>query len=56
MNDPARVRNFTVGDPQPVELLGTYHDHMSLVADDFVVPLAFDGPGFRLEPLGSQHN
>jgi hypothetical protein len=29
---------------------------MSLVADDFVVPLSFDGPGFRLEPLGPQHN
>jgi len=29
---------------------------MSLVADDFVVPLSFDGPGFRMEPLGPQHN
>jgi hypothetical protein len=39
-----------------VELLDTYHDHMSLVADDFVVPLSLDGPGFRMEPLGPQHN
>jgi hypothetical protein len=29
---------------------------MSLVADDFVVPLEFAGPGFRMEPLGPQHN
>ncbi len=34
----------------------TYHGHMSLVADDFAVPLSFEGPGFRLEPLGPQHN
>ena len=34
------------------ELVRTYPDGMSLVADDFVVPLSFDGPGFRLEPLG----
>ena len=27
-----------------------------LVPDDFVVPLDFDGPEFRLEPLGPQHN
>ena len=29
---------------------------MSLVADNFVVPLSFHGPGFRMEPLGPQHN
>ncbi len=29
---------------------------MSLVADTFVVPLSFECPGFRLEPLGPQHN
>lgn len=29
---------------------------MSLVPDEFVVPVAFDGPGFRMEPLGPQHN
>jgi hypothetical protein len=29
---------------------------MSFVPDDFVVPLSFDGPGFRMEPLGPQHN
>jgi len=29
---------------------------MSFVPDDFVVPLTFDGPGFRMEPLGPQHN
>jgi hypothetical protein len=29
---------------------------MSLVPDTFVVPLSFDGPGFRLEPLGPRHN
>ncbi len=29
---------------------------MSLVPADFVVPLGFEGPGFRLEPLGPQHN
>ena len=29
---------------------------MSLVADDFVVPLSFDCPGFRMEPLGPRHN
>ena len=27
-----------------------------LVPDDFDVPLAFEGPGFRLEPLGPEHN
>jgi len=27
-----------------------------LVAEDFVVPLRLDGPGFRLEPLGVRHN
>lgn len=26
------------------------------VSFDFEVPLEFDGPGFRLEPLGPQHN
>ena len=26
------------------------------VPDDFEVPASFDGPGFRLEPLGPQHN
>ena len=29
---------------------------MSLVPADFEVPLIFDGPGFRMEPLGPQHN
>ena len=29
---------------------------MRLVPDDFVVPSRFDGPGFRMEPLGPQHN
>ncbi|HUS42621.1 MAG TPA: hypothetical protein VMY16_08135 [Ilumatobacteraceae bacterium] len=29
---------------------------MSFVAADFVVPLGFDGPGFRLDPLGPHHN
>ncbi len=33
-----------------------YHDEMPLVDDDFVVPLGFVGPGFRLEPLGPHHN
>jgi hypothetical protein len=27
-----------------------------LVPDEFGVPVAFEGPGFRLEPLGPQHN
>lgn len=27
-----------------------------LVPDEFDVPLTFDGPGFRLEPLGAVHN
>ena len=27
-----------------------------LVPDEFDVPLAFRGPGFRLEPLGPEHN
>ena len=27
-----------------------------LVPDDFDVPVAFEGPGFRLEPLGPIHN
>jgi len=26
------------------------------VPDDFEVPLELDGPGFRLEPLGPEHN
>ena len=26
------------------------------VSDDFVVPTDFEGPGFRLEPLGPVHN
>lgn len=26
------------------------------VPDDFEVPRSYDGPGFRLEPLGPQHN
>lgn len=26
------------------------------VPTDFGVPLRFDGPGFRLEPLGAEHN
>jgi hypothetical protein len=29
---------------------------MSFVPADFVVPLSLEGPGFRLEPLGPQHN
>ncbi|MBT8165866.1 MAG: N-acetyltransferase [Acidimicrobiia bacterium] len=28
----------------------------SFVPDDFVVPIDFEGPGFRLEPLGPEHN
>ena len=28
----------------------------SFVPDDYVVPLGLTGPGFRLEPLGPQHN
>ena len=28
----------------------------SFVPDSFVVPRSFAGPGFRLEPLGPQHN
>lgn len=28
----------------------------SFVPDDFVVPMTLTGPGFRLEPLGPQHN
>jgi hypothetical protein len=28
----------------------------AFVPDDFVVPLGLIGPGFRLEPLGPQHN
>lgn len=27
-----------------------------LVPDDYTVPTAFSGPGFRLEPLGPAHN
>ncbi len=29
---------------------------MSLVPDEFDVPLTFEGPGFRMEPLGPEHN
>jgi len=29
---------------------------VSFVADDFVVPLRFDGLNFRMEPLGPLHN
>ncbi len=29
---------------------------MPFVPEDFEVPLSFDGPGFRLEPLGPPHN
>jgi hypothetical protein len=29
---------------------------MTLVPDDFEVPTTFEGPGFRFEPLGPQHN
>jgi hypothetical protein len=28
----------------------------SFVPDDFAVPMSLTGPGFRLEPLGPQHN
>ncbi len=28
----------------------------SFVPDDYIVPLSLTGPGFRLEPLGPQHN
>jgi hypothetical protein len=28
----------------------------AFVPDDFIVPTSFDGPGFRLEPLGPEHN
>lgn len=28
----------------------------SFVPEEYVVPLALSGPGFRLEPLGLQHN
>jgi hypothetical protein len=28
----------------------------SFVPDDYVVPLSLTGPGFRLEPLGPEHN
>src|SRR5450631_1941032 len=28
----------------------------SVVPDDYNVPLTLNGPGFRLEPLGPQHN
>ncbi len=30
--------------------------HKRFVPPDFAVPLGLDGPGFRLEPLGPQHN
>lgn len=29
---------------------------MALVPDGFDAPLTFSGPGFRLEPLGAEHN
>ncbi|MDX1691220.1 MAG: N-acetyltransferase [Acidimicrobiia bacterium] len=29
---------------------------MAFVPDDFTVPQGLEGPGFRLEPLGPQHN
>ncbi|CAN7508432.1 hypothetical protein LJR231_003620 [Phyllobacterium sp. LjRoot231] len=29
---------------------------MSIVPSSFVPPVEFEGPGFRLEPLGPQHN
>ena len=29
---------------------------MTFVPDDFDVPLSLEGPGFRLEPLGPEHN
>ena len=29
---------------------------ISFVPDGFVAPLTFEGPGFRMEPLGPQHN
>ena len=28
----------------------------ALVPEEFDVPMEFDGPGFRMEPLGPQHN
>src|ERR1700760_891762 len=28
----------------------------SFIPDEYVVPLSLTGPGFRLEPLGPQHN
>jgi hypothetical protein len=28
----------------------------AFVPNDFEIPIRFDGPGFRLEPLGPQHN
>ncbi|GHE66230.1 hypothetical protein GCM10018785_38770 [Streptomyces longispororuber] len=31
-------------------------DHVPFVPDDFTVPLGLVGDGFRLEPLGPQHN
>ena len=34
----------------------SYRCTMAFVPDDFVVPQAFDGPSFRLEPLGAEHN
>jgi hypothetical protein len=29
---------------------------MSFVPDSLVAPLSFEGPGFRMEPLGPEHN
>ena len=36
----------------------TWTRHVSdrFVPDDFEVPRSYDGPGFRLEPLGPEHN
>ena len=28
----------------------------AFVPDDFVVPVTLEGPGFRLDPLGPEHN
>ena len=33
-----------------------YGGYMPFVPDDFDVPLGLEGEGFRLEPLGPQHN
>jgi pimeloyl-ACP methyl ester carboxylesterase len=47
---------------QPDELRRIVHDWLAasdaapFVPDDFEAPRSHDGPGFRLEPLGPQHN